>query len=197
MIITRSLAQERPSASDKHRHIYASSTIARKTSGIPPGTGRPPKPTIGPTTTGTGWSPDPKATTPTPPEAHCLQIDDGQNPVVYDFDPFGRLTTVDAVSYSYDGLDRVATRGSDTFTYQGTNLDPTSDSTHTYSRSPAGRLVGISDGTTNLSRRCRPAWRSHPPTQPHRDRVRHCRIRPLRRPTRNHRHLQPPSRISR
>ena len=84
------------------------------------------------------------------PRGTLLQIDDGQNPVAYDFDPFGRLTTVDAVSYSYDGLDRVSTRGADTFTYQGFNLDPTTDGTHTYSRSPGGRLVGITDGTTDL-----------------------------------------------
>ena len=104
------------------------------------------------------------------PRGTLLQIDDGSNPVVYDFDPFGRLTTVDAVSYSYDGLDRVSSRGADSFTYQGTNLDPTSDSTNTYSRSPAGRLVGITDGTTDLAGRSQQAWRPHPLTQPGWDR---------------------------
>ncbi len=84
------------------------------------------------------------------PRGTLSEIDDGSTPISYDFDPFGRLSTVDAVSYSYDGLDRVSTRGSDAFTYQGTSRDPTSDSTHTYSRSPAGRLVGITNGTTDL-----------------------------------------------
>ncbi len=65
----------------------------------------------------------------------------------YQFDALGRLVGYDnTVSYAYDGLDRVATRGADSFSYGGLGLDPVADGSFLYSRSPGGRLVGMSDG---------------------------------------------------
>ncbi len=67
--------------------------------------------------------------------------------VSYQFDALGRLDRYDnTVSYAYDGLDRVATRGTDSFSYGGLGLDPVADGSFVYSRSPGGRLVGMSDG---------------------------------------------------
>ena len=70
--------------------------------------------------------------------------------VSYGFDALGRLVGYDSqVSFTYDGLDRVATRSTDTFTYAGMWLDPTTDGAFTYSRTPAGRLVAQTDGTSD------------------------------------------------
>jgi RHS repeat-associated protein len=63
----------------------------------------------------------------------------------------GRLVDYNGqVVFSYDGLDRVATRNTVPFSYVGTMLDPVTDGTFTYGRSPAGRLVSQTDGTTAL-----------------------------------------------
>ena len=68
--------------------------------------------------------------------------------VDYDFDALGRLNSVDTVDYTWDALDRIATRESTAFTYSGPALDPTSDGTNTWSRTPGGRVVAQDDGTT-------------------------------------------------
>ncbi len=52
------------------------------------------------------------------------------------------------VPFSKNGLDRVAVRDGAVFEYAGTLIDPTTDGTFTYSRSPGGRLVSESDGFT-------------------------------------------------
>jgi RHS repeat-associated protein len=83
------------------------------------------------------------------PRGTLLEVDDG-TPVVYDFDPLGRLTSVGTVDYTSDGLGRLASRAADEFTYQGFSLDPTTDGTFTYGRTPGGRLLSISDGTDDL-----------------------------------------------
>ena len=70
--------------------------------------------------------------------------------VSYSFDALGRLVDYDSqAAFTYDGLDRVATRNTDTFTYAGMWLDPTTDGVFTYSRTPAGRLVAQTDGTSD------------------------------------------------
>jgi len=84
------------------------------------------------------------------PRGTLTEIDPGTTPVVYDYDPLGRLVAVDTVDYIYDGLDRVADREGVDFTYQAFNLDPVSDGTFNYSRTPTGDLVGISDGIDDL-----------------------------------------------
>ncbi len=63
-------------------------------------------------------------------------------------DALGRLTQQGTTTYTYDSLDRVATRNTTPFTYAGTELDPTSDGTWTYARSPSGDLLALDDTTT-------------------------------------------------
>lgn len=67
--------------------------------------------------------------------------------VTYSFDGLGRMTdqtrTGQTATYTYDALDRIATRDTTTFLYTGLGLDPTVDGTHTYGRSPAGRLLAL------------------------------------------------------
>ncbi|MCP4304326.1 MAG: hypothetical protein GY788_05500, partial [bacterium] len=83
------------------------------------------------------------------PRGELAEIDDGTTTVTYGFDPLGRLVDYNnQVAYTYDGLDRVATRGTDTFEYIATMLDPVNDGTFTYARTPGGRLVSQTDGTT-------------------------------------------------
>ena len=81
-------------------------------------------------------------------------VDDGVQADVYGFDSLGRLSVfddgTDTVSYAYDGLGRVATRNATPFVYNGFSLDPVSDGTFTYGRSPGGRLVSQTDGVTSL-----------------------------------------------
>jgi RHS repeat-associated protein len=84
------------------------------------------------------------------PRGTLSEFDDGLAAVSYSFDPLGRLTAVDTVDYSYDGLGRVADREGVDFSYQGFSLDPVSDGSFSYSRTPGGRLVGISDGVDDL-----------------------------------------------
>ena len=53
-------------------------------------------------------------------------------------------------SYTYDGYDRVAVRGTTPFAYTAGSLDPaaigTGATAQLYSRTPAGRLLGVKDG---------------------------------------------------
>lgn len=85
------------------------------------------------------------------PRGTLSQITDGATTQSFAFDSLSRLTNyTDALSnvaYTYDSLDRIATRGANVFTYSGFELDPTSDGTATYSRSPSGRLLAMSKGT--------------------------------------------------
>jgi len=53
-------------------------------------------------------------------------------------------------AFTYDALDRVAARNGTAFSYIGTMLDAVSDGTFTYGRSPGGRLISQTDGTTDL-----------------------------------------------
>lgn len=71
----------------------------------------------------------------------------GTQTLTYDYDALGRLVLLEGVTYTYDALDRVATRDAVSFTYAGASLDPASDGDFTYSRSPGGRLLGVTDGT--------------------------------------------------
>ncbi len=85
------------------------------------------------------------------PRGDVANISDGTTTVTYGFDPLGRLVDYNGqVVYTYDALDRVATRGTDTFEYIGMMLDPVDDGAFEYSRSPGGRLIAQTDGTTDL-----------------------------------------------
>lgn len=53
------------------------------------------------------------------------------------------------VDFTYDSLDRIATREAADFFYTGQMLDPTTDGTNTWSRTPAGRLIAQDDGTND------------------------------------------------
>lgn len=76
-------------------------------------------------------------------------MDTGTEVVAYGFDSLGRLVDYNGqVSYTYDGLGRVAERNGTAFTYEGASLDPVSDGTFAYGRSPSGRLVSQTDGVT-------------------------------------------------
>ncbi len=78
-----------------------------------------------------------------------LTVDGGGATTV--FDALGRLTDYDGlVAYSYDAFDRIATRNGTPFAYAGTAIDPSADGTFSYARSPAGRLLGQSDGASAL-----------------------------------------------
>lgn len=84
------------------------------------------------------------------PRGTLAGIDPGTTPITYAFDPFGRLVEAGAVEYTYDGLDRVAERDTTPFTYNSPGWDPISDNTQTYTRSPSGRVIAVTDGTTSL-----------------------------------------------
>ncbi len=74
---------------------------------------------------------------------------DSAGSTAYGFDALARLIDYNSVvGFTYDGLDRVATRDAAVFEYAGTLIDPTTDGTFTYSRSPGGRLISESDGIT-------------------------------------------------
>jgi RHS repeat-associated protein len=76
-------------------------------------------------------------------------VDDGTTTTAYTFDAFGRLTDYNSgeATYVYDGLDRVSSRAGVGFGYSGAGIDPVWDGTFTYSHSPGGRLLSVSDGT--------------------------------------------------
>ena len=88
------------------------------------------------------------------PRGTINSLDDGVVTTTYVFDGPSRMTSssdgTTTVVYGYDGLDRIATRNSDTFVYQGTSLDPVSDRTFTWARSPGGRVLSQSDGVSDL-----------------------------------------------
>ena len=85
------------------------------------------------------------------PRGTLASVDGPGGLVTYDFDSLGRLVDYNSeVTYTYDGLGRVAARGGVAFTYEGGSLDPVSDGTFTYGRSPSGRLVSQTDGVTSL-----------------------------------------------
>ncbi|KKL48874.1 hypothetical protein LCGC14_2321150, partial [marine sediment metagenome] len=74
----------------------------------------------------------------------------GSGTAAFSWDGLSRMTTSDTgtpVTYTFDGLDRVATRNSTPFTYVGVWLDPTSDGSNIYGRSPGGRVVSHDNGT--------------------------------------------------
>ena len=74
----------------------------------------------------------------------------GTGSASFSWDGLGRMVASDTgtpVAYTFDGLDRVATRNSTPFTYVGMWVDPTSDGSNTYGRSPGGRVVSHDDGT--------------------------------------------------
>ena len=68
----------------------------------------------------------------------------------YEYDSLGKLASVstgaDATGYAYDALGRLVTRDSATFGYVGTATDPIRIGSQGYTRTPAGRLVGATDG---------------------------------------------------
>jgi RHS repeat-associated protein len=65
----------------------------------------------------------------------------------YDHDAAHRLAAVssdgDSIEYTYDAFDRVATRAEDPFTYAGRAIDPTSDGTDLYARTPSQGLLAV------------------------------------------------------
>ncbi|MEK7425001.1 MAG: hypothetical protein AAB131_14315 [Actinomycetota bacterium] len=69
-------------------------------------------------------------------------------------DAFAEMTGSGTVTYTYDGLARPATRTNGTattaFGYTGAGIDPTSDGTYTYTRTPAGTPVATAQGATRL-----------------------------------------------
>ncbi len=74
---------------------------------------------------------------------------DSAGSTAYGFDALARLIDYNSVvGFTYDGLDRVAVRDAAVFEYAGTLIDPASDGTFSYARSPGGRLVSESDGFT-------------------------------------------------
>ncbi|MGH2358836.1 MAG: RHS repeat-associated core domain-containing protein, partial [Candidatus Limnocylindria bacterium] len=78
-------------------------------------------------------------------------VSDGEGTTSYDFDALGRLVGYDGqVAYSYDGVDRLASRDTTALSYAGAGLDPVSDGSMDYARSPDGSLLAVSDGTTAL-----------------------------------------------
>jgi RHS repeat-associated protein len=87
------------------------------------------------------------------PRGTLSQIDDGGTVTTYGFDPLGRMVDYNGeAAFSYDGLDRVAERNSVPFTYTGTMLDAVDDGSHSYGRTPAGRLVSqTNNGTGEVS----------------------------------------------
>ncbi len=69
---------------------------------------------------------------------------------VYSFDAGGRLTQIadgtNTTSYVYDAADRITSRDGTAFTYAGGELDPTSDGTDLFHRSPSGQLLAYETG---------------------------------------------------
>lgn len=62
------------------------------------------------------------------------------------YDAFDRLTNYNGqATYTYDSLDRVKTRNGAAFTYAGLDIDPATDPTTRYARSPSGRLLAVKD----------------------------------------------------
>ena len=59
------------------------------------------------------------------------------------FDAFNELITQGSQQFSYDALGRVLTGQGATFAYSGISTNIASDGTFTYSRDPAGGLIGI------------------------------------------------------
>jgi len=85
------------------------------------------------------------------PRGDLETITDGGTTVTYGFDPLGRMVDYNGqAAFTYDGLDRVAARNGTAFSYIGTMLDAVDDGTFTYGRSPGGRLISQTDGTTDL-----------------------------------------------
>ena len=58
----------------------------------------------------------------------------------------GRLVANGTTNYNYDALDRVAAHDGQAFTYAGAEIDPVTDGTFTYGRSPSGDVVSASNG---------------------------------------------------
>lgn len=87
------------------------------------------------------------------PRGTLASVTGGAGTATWSFDALGRMVghqpagTPTAVAFAYDDLDRIAARDTAAFAYTGFNLDPTSDGTTIYSRSPAGRLLALNDGT--------------------------------------------------
>jgi YD repeat-containing protein len=67
------------------------------------------------------------------------------SPQTFTFDAFDRLTTAGTTTYTYDSLDRLTSRGSTNFTYASPADDLVSDGTATYSRTPDGDPLAITD----------------------------------------------------
>ena len=68
-------------------------------------------------------------------------------------DAYGQTITQGGQTYTYDALGRIVTSSGTTgrtFTYTGTGNTLAGDGTTTYSRDPAGGLVGITTGTTGV-----------------------------------------------
>ena len=70
-------------------------------------------------------------------------------------DAFGQTVTQGGQTYTYDALGRVLTdategAGTRTFTYTGVGNTVAGDGTATYSRDPAGAVVGINTGTSSV-----------------------------------------------
>jgi large repetitive protein len=62
-------------------------------------------------------------------------------------DAFGQQTRIGTENYTYDSLGRVLTAGSVNLAYSGLQNDVAGDGAATYSRDPAGDLVGVKPGS--------------------------------------------------
>jgi RHS repeat-associated protein len=75
----------------------------------------------------------------------------GIGAATYSFDGLDRQTQAGPVTYTYDTLDRVTTRtngATTTFGYAGTETDPVTDGTATYTRTPTGAVHGVTRAGT-------------------------------------------------
>lgn len=105
--------------------------------------------------------------------SHLTGVDDGTGPQTIGFDGLGRMTSWGPVDYRYDGLgrlvDRTETGTTDPFGYAGLAIDPVTAHDTSYTRTPAGGLVSMTDtigdaGWVGRDRHGDIAWTADPTT---------------------------------
>ncbi|MFJ7281103.1 laminin G, partial [Kitasatospora sp. NPDC098663] len=72
----------------------------------------------------------------------------GSQPKDVQFDGFDRMAKEGPSTYTYDSTDRVAQSGNTAFTYDGGSNNLVTDGTASYTRTPAGRLLGTAAAAT-------------------------------------------------
>ena len=80
-----------------------------------------------------------------------MSVVSGATTTNFVFDALDRLTTAGTVAYTYDSSDRVLTRkdgaaAATAFAYAGGEMDPVSDGSALYQRSPSGTPIGVTRG---------------------------------------------------